>query len=246
MAVEATPLDTAARDAAGELVELLKSQRRNRHEAQQTELKARLAELAAEHKEANARVETLTADLATEQREQRDVAGQVAAADAKIQTMETRLAAGEGMTSRDLLALQADIDSAKARRAGLEDRELAAMERIEDLEAKVAAAKEDAGRIAAEGQAAQRERKEAAARLAADAEDLATRIAQRLDALPGLVTAKIRADLDGGGVGLAAISGGACGSCGEAFSGATAATVNAAAAGTVFSCEACEAPLLKP
>lgn len=235
---------TADPAAAAELIAHLRESRRETHRRAQTELVAELTALAARHRELAVRSGELTTALEDKHRQQRETAARTADQQSKISAMEARLNAGEGMTSRDLVALQGDIDSAKAALAKLEDAELELLESIEELQGDVAGLKQESAGIAAQGKEKQALRKRVEAEIATRLAELETAIAQDL-AQMGPAADPVRADLDASGPGLMPCDAGACGNCGDALAGADLAEFKALQPGTVFSCPDCEVPLLR-
>jgi predicted nucleic acid-binding Zn-ribbon protein len=81
---------------------------------------------------------------------QASLESEIAAAGERIKEIEGRLYSGQVSATRDILAMQGEVDSLKARRSSLEDDLLAAMEEDEPLAARVAAFEaEEAGLQAA-------------------------------------------------------------------------------------------------
>ncbi|MYM18997.1 hypothetical protein GSY69_03130 [Brevibacterium sp. 5221] len=239
-------LDSQAAGAVAAWIDIAGRLRRNRHEAQQADLLERLRTVAAEHKET---AQTIAAGEAREAERQQELAereAEVAKRRAQIEAMEAKLQAGEGLTSKDLVALQGDIATSQGLLGESEEGELAAIEALEKTQERLATLRARAQELAAQGGRLQAERKETAERLDAERADLSA----QLEAQASLIPVEFRAQIEGnaaqGGVGAALISAGACGACGTAFSGRTAAAVAEAPGGQTFVCEECEVPLVKP
>lgn len=138
----------------------------------------------------------------------------IAAAGERIKEIEGRLYSGQVSATRDILAMQAEVDSLKARRSSLEDDLLASMEEDEPLAAQVAAFEaEEAGlRAAADrlgGVIAESERE-------IDAEIAAEREARTADAAgvpESLIATYERLRTKLGGVGAARLVGPSCSGC---------------------------------
>lgn len=216
------------------------------HAAKQAELVEQLRTLAAEHK--------ATADqiaMLEEKRAERDgrasaLEKDVAARTATIAKMEGRLNSGEGLTSRDLIALQGDIETARTTRGQVEDEQLRTLGDVEDIDAELEAARGKSAQIAARGRDLQTERKTRAAELDAAAADLATQRAQQEAALPDAVRQAVKAREAAGGAGAAVIVHGTCGACGAALSGMARDRIAGAEPGETTTCEDCETLLIRP
>ncbi len=239
-------LEPDATAAVSDWVELSARMRRNRRAAQQSELVEKLRDLAAQHKETSATIKAGEAKVAERLAELQDAEADVAQRQQQIEGMEAKLNSGEGLTSRDLVALQKDIDTARQSLGQAEDRELEAMDTLERTRSRVAQLKQEADRIAAEGAGLQAERKKTAASLDEEYARYESEQKTLLSRIPDDFRARADANLARGGVGAALINAGACGACGTSLSGRTASLVADAARGQVCECEECETPLVKP
>lgn len=201
--------------------------------ARVAELEARLGELA------GARIEAETAVL--------DIKRQVTKAEDDVQSVRSRaerdnarLAAGAGMTPKDLQALQAELEVLAKRQAALEEIELEAMQRLEDAE-------HVADGVVAEHAEVERSLAEARSTLAAEASvieaELAQLAADRAAAATGLDEAlvalyeKLRAAH--GGVGAAALQRGACQGCHMSLNPSDLAAIDARPVDDIVRCEEC-------
>lgn len=226
--------------AAIDCADLIVGLRRNRKAVEQEERTARLRELAREHKGLAAKAAEVRTRLEDAQKEARTASAEVADAQARAADMEARLNAGEGMTSRDLVALQGDIEKVKAAAERSEESELAALDRAEAAETELAELKKRASAVGKEGNALRAEREDEAHRLEAEKSELQAQLDQRIAQLPDEAASIVRED----GVGV--LSGGACGACGAALSGVQADTVRNSQRTVAFTCEDCEALILQP
>lgn len=138
----------------------------------------------------------------------------ISAAGGRIKEIEGRLYSGQVSATRDILAMQGEVDSLKARRSSLEDDLLASMEEDEPLAAQVAAFEAEEARLDA-----------AAARLRdviADAEreidaeiavELEARAADAAGVPESLIATYERLRTKLGGVGAARLVGPSCSGC---------------------------------
>jgi len=148
------------------------------------------------------------------QREQRQVEGEIDALGQRLDEERTRLYEGSLSSAREIQAAEAEIASTSRRRSEHEDQLLEVMERVEDLEARVADLRgvraSLAGRIA-----------EAEAARDAAAQDLIARIAEvkvRRDPVAASFPADLLARYEkaaarGGGTGVGVLQHNACTAC---------------------------------
>ncbi len=147
-------------------------------------------------------------------RRQKRLEDELAAVEAKIAEMEKRLYSGAVVIPRELQAMQAEVDSLRRRRSGLEDAVLDAMTEREPLDAEVSRLDAERRRLDAEGARLRAVIAEAEAAL--DAE-LARETSARDEAASGLpddlaaLYEQLRARL--GGVGAARLVNGRCAGC---------------------------------
>lgn len=227
-------LSTQQHAAALDYASLSAQIRRNRTEAKQEERVARLQELAGEHKALAAKAKNLRGEIESHQKEARAAAAQAADGRSKAESMEAKLNAGVGLTSRDLVALQADIESVRTAVGQAEDRELQALDSAESAESQLQKLRSRAEAIAAEGKAEGQRRQEEAARLDGEHAQLVEQTTAKLAELPAEAASIIRSS------GIGVLAAGACGACGAALSGVQADAVRNAARTWAFQCEDCE------
>lgn len=230
---------------AAQWIDLGAQMRRNRHSAKQTQTVETLHTLAARHKELSAGIAA-----GVEREAQREAA--VAAAEAvvarrqkQIAGMEAKLNSGDGLTSRDLVALQADIETTRGLLDSEETAELHEIERLELTEAKIAQLRAEAAEVAATGAQLQKERTSVAAQLDAQLADLTAQRARHFDELPAQVQSEVEQGLKNGSQGLTGVSQGACGACGTTLSGSAASQFSSAERGELLRCDECEVLLVK-
>ena len=169
-------------------------------EARVAGLRARLAEVQALRDQVLARQASLESGITT--------TGE------RIKEIEGRLYSGQVSATRDILAMQGEVDSLKARRSSLEDDLLAAMEEDEPLAAQVAAFEaEEAGLRAA---AARLREVIAGAEREIDGEiavELEARAADAAGVPESLIATYERLRTKLGGVGAARLVGPSCSGC---------------------------------
>jgi len=189
------------------------------------------------------RVETTLSDIRREvQRAETDVQ-QVRDRAARDQA---RLDAGTGMTSKDLTALQHELESLARRQGALEEIEIEAMERQEATEERLtertatrASMQGDVDRIREERDAAVAELDAERATVAAPRDELVAGIDDPLIALYD----KIRQS--SGGLAAAELKHGRCGGCRLELNPVDLATIDQAAVDEVVRCEECDRILVR-
>jgi predicted nucleic acid-binding Zn-ribbon protein len=153
---------------------------------------------------------------------------------------ERRLYSGEVSSPRDLQALQADVEQLRRHQRGVEDRQLAAMERREPLDARLY-------EVERELEAAERGAAEIRAGLtdaeATIASDVAVETAAR-DELAGGIEAGLLAEYErcrakANGIGAARLVSGTCQGCHLSIPVTEADRIRKGAAGTVSYCDNC-------
>lgn len=163
----------------------------------------------------------LTADLeiANKQnteiaREQARLEGEIEMIEAKVGREEQRMFSGAVANPKELSALQAEVESLKRKRSGIEDQLLEVMEQREASQATV-------DKLEAERAGAAKERDELGARVTQLTGDIDAELAEHGSAREAIAP-EIPADLSAlyekiraakGGVGAAALSGGTCQGC---------------------------------
>lgn len=198
--LELQALDTAADQARHRLANLPEQAEADAIAAERRALGERRAAVLAERDALAERQSALESDLA--------------GTEARARTVSARLYGGEVSASRDLQAMQADLEGLHKRASDLEDQVLAILDEREPFDAAVDAAdEEDAALAGREADAAAR-RDAAAGRLGEEVADLAARRGPLLGAVPADLAAtyeRLRARL--GGVGAARLVGDHCGGC---------------------------------
>ena len=109
-----------------------------RHRRDHMPEKAELRAVEAERRTLNDRLAAVRAQRDEVVSRQTTLEGEVAASEQRIMAIDKRMFSGQVSASRDLQAMQGEIDSLKARISSLEDRELEVMEEREPLDASVA------------------------------------------------------------------------------------------------------------
>lgn len=132
----------------------------------------------------------------------------------RIKEIEGRLYSGQVSATRDILAMQAEVDSLKARRSSLEDDLLASMEEDEPLAAQVAAFEAEEGGLRAAAERLRRvivdAEREIDAEIAAEQE---ARAAGASGVPESLIATYERLRTKLGGVGAARLVGPSCSGC---------------------------------
>ncbi|GAA4283839.1 hypothetical protein GCM10022261_13700 [Brevibacterium daeguense] len=227
-------------------IDLSTQLRRVTNAAKQAELVERLRALAGEHKANAARIADLESERAARVERAAGLERDVAARGQAIIELEAKLNAGVGLTSRDLLALQRDIDTARATRSSKEDEQLELLGEIEELDAELARLREAGTELAAEGRRLQTERAARSAELDAEAAQLHSQRAAREGELPESLRARVAAREAAGEVGAAIVVQRSCGACGAELSGMAQSRLTSGGQGETVECEECEAVLVRP
>lgn len=150
-----------------------------------------------------------------------------------------RLESGTG-TSKDLQALQAELEVLARRQSALEDIELEAMEALEQAEAEHASAKEQVDAIAAQIADLAGERDAAWNQIDGELVSLSTDREAALAGLDaGLVALYERLRDSHGGIGAAALQGGQCLGCRMSLNPADLRDIEGKAADAIVRCEEC-------
>lgn len=97
--------------------------------------RAELEELRGERASAQAELKRIDAELAGAESRRSSLESEVSEADARISAIEGRMFGGTVTGSKELESMAAEVDSLKARRSGLEDQALEAMEAAEGVRA---------------------------------------------------------------------------------------------------------------
>lgn len=229
--------------AAREYTDVHARLRKNRSEAKQAALMEELTAVVSQHKEATGVLASLKAQLASTQKDVRAVAARVADQEAHIQAETARLNAGTGLTSKDLVALDAEIEHAKTRLHATEEEELELLRAEEDCTSQIAATEEKLRAIAARGTQLQEQRATQATTLDAQARELNAQLATLLSRMGEFGTRVKQMASDGAGVAI--LRTGACGACGNALSGTALHALTNAGTLAVAQCEECEAYIIQ-
>lgn len=222
-------------------------------DVQDADLRAQQARHRREHLPVIAQIEELAARAADleEERVARatevgDLRREVTKAEDDVQAVRARadrdnarLNGGQG-TSKDLQALQSELEVLTRRQVALEDIEIEAMQRLEDAENALAAASKQHEAIATQITELEVERDAAFATI--DAE-LAVIVGEREAAAAGLDTGLVslyeRLRDHQGGIGAAALLRGQCQGCHMSLNAGDLAAIEAAPADQVVRCEEC-------
>lgn len=200
--------------------------------AQMAELEARAADLDEE------RVARAT-EVGDIRREVTKAEDDVQAVRARADRDNARMNAGQG-TSKDLQALQSELEVLTRRQSALEDVEIEAMQRLEDAENALAAAAKQHDAILAQIAELSVERDAAFAGI--DAE-LGAIVAERASAAAGidggLISLYERLRDQQGGVGAASLLRGQCQGCHMSLNAGDLAAIDAAPADQIVRCEEC-------
>lgn len=232
-------LPAAQRRTLLDLADADRQLRTARHRKETLPEQQRLDELVVRHRELGRK----HGELAEEQKrlavEVQGAETDVAALSSRIAGDTSRLNSGEGLTSRDLISLQEEIDGLKARLESAEEAELDLLDRKERLDAEIAELKTEAEEVARDGKAAAAARGQAldaVEKEIAELTDLRTRLAAEI---PAPVLRAYQQVVDAGGVGAAQQEGSGCPGCGRQLSEVDLRTLAALPEDQVFECEDC-------
>lgn len=206
----------------------------------------RLPQLAA-LEEASGQLQRATDDVVRAETSLSDIRREVARAEADVQQVRDRAArdqakldAGTGMTSRDLTALQSELESLARRQGDLEEVEIEAMERQEAAEERVTRGTAEQSRMQAEVDRLTAERDAALAELDAERVEVGapreSLVASIDDALVALYE-RIRDS--SGGMAAAELKHGRCGGCRLELNPVDLNTIEKAPVDQVVQCEEC-------
>jgi predicted nucleic acid-binding Zn-ribbon protein len=185
--------------------------------------------------------------------EQSDLEREVAKAEADVEAVRQRAArdrqrmdAGQVGSAKELEALQHEVVSLARRQSDLEEIELDAMERLEQVQARVADLRTRQGALTVELADLERVRDTAFAGFDRDAAYLAGERARTADGLPeDLLTLYEKLRADHGGVGAAALLHGKCQGCRLELTPTELARIRAADPDEVQRCEECRRILVR-
>jgi len=188
------------------------------------------------------------------QTEQSDVEREVSKSEQDVETVRQRAArdrnrmdTGAVGSAKELEALQHELGSLARRQADLEEVELDAMQRLEDVQSRVAELGTRSSALAAEQVDLEQQRDVAFAEIDKDSDYLTGERARAADGLPADLMAlyeKLRAD--NGGVGAAVLEGARCSGCRLEQTPMELARIAAAPPDEVHRCEECRRILVRP
>lgn len=245
MTANTTTLSADEQRALKDWIEKAAASRRAEHEAKQTELIARLRQLAGEHQATSAMLRELELALAGYRSQAAEIDADVEARSIRIEQMRDALNSGEGLTSRDLVALQSDIDTAIAAKGERENEQLEVMGEADDLTERISTVTEDLNRIAATGKQLQAERAQRASELQSRSEDLAAEREQIASRLPARIASRLTKAFAAGQPTAAHVNAKSCGSCGTQISAMTLDRLGVSGSGVTADCDECGALLLQ-
>lgn len=209
------------------------------HEALAT-LSARHKELRAAHEAAGAQLAEVETRLAERVKRAEELRAQIVSGTAKLN-------AGEGLTSRDLVALQHELETLGGLLDAAESAELESMEEQEAASAAHEGLAREAADVAAEGKQTLAARDAALAEInatIASLEGTRTGLADALEATNARLLAAFNDAFEAGALGAAEVRGATCPSCGQTFGSVELTALRSADAETVLPCEECETLLV--
>lgn len=219
---------------------ITRAQKRQRELPEELEL----AQLIEEHGELAPILEERRASYADLQRQQKKIEGDVEALRIRIKREEDRLASGTVTSPREIVALQAEIDSLTRRIATHEDDELALMEQAEAVQVQIDEVAAQVGNrdelVGAVTERRDRAAAEIAAELAVHETDRSALVAA-ID--PGLVDTYVKTRDRLGGIAVASFDGTTCGGCGLPLSPLEREEFRASAK-LIVTCETCRRILI--
>jgi len=207
---------------------------------------AELSELEQRDRELRDEIAALEATEGDLKREQGKAEADVEQVRSRITRDRARLDAGQVSSPKELENLQSEIESLQRRQSDLEDVELEVMERREAAQARLAEAREERKRVAADIQSATARRDEILAELAEQSGKAADRRAAVAAEEPADLMdlyEKLRAQH--GGVGAAALRRGQCQGCHLSLNTVDLNAIRAAAPDEVIRCEECRRILVR-
>lgn len=182
-----------------------------------------------------------------------DIRREVARAETDVQQVrdravrdQQRLDSGIGMTSRDLTALQSEIESLARRQGDLEDVEIEAMERQEAAEERVSSGTDEQAGLQAEVDRLTRERDDALAELDAEEEQVTAPRAELVASIDdALIALYDRIREKSGGLAAAELKHGRCGGCRLELNPVDLTAIEKAPVDEVVRCEECDRILVR-
>ena len=164
---------------------------------------------------------------------------------ARAQRDEARLASGEGATSKDLQALQSELEVLAHRQSALEDIEIEAMERLETAEKAQADAAAQHEQITAQIAELTDERDHAQTRIDSEIANLELARAEAVEGVDAGLLAMYEKQRAQHGVGAAALTGSTCGGCHMDLNPVDLKRMKSAPADEVVRCEECGCILVR-
>lgn len=182
-----------------------------------------------------------------------DIRREVARAEADVQQVrdraardQQRLDTGAGMTSRDLTALQSEIESLARRQGDLEEVEIEAMERQEAAEERVSSGTAKQAELQAEVDRLTRERDDALAELDAEEKQVTAPRSELVASIDdALISLYDRIREKSGGLAAAELKHGRCGGCRLELNPVDLAAIEKAPVDEVVRCEECDRILVR-
>ncbi|WEV79331.1 C4-type zinc ribbon domain-containing protein [Janibacter cremeus] len=182
-----------------------------------------------------------------------DIRREVARAEADVQQVrdraardQQRLDTGAGMTSRDLTALQSEIESLARRQGDLEEVEIEAMERQEAAEERVSSGTAKQAELQAEVDRLTRERDDALAELDAEERQVTAPRSELVASIDdALISLYDRIRDKSGGLAAAELKHGRCGGCRLELNPVDLAAIEKAPVDEVVRCEECDRILVR-
>ena len=176
--------------------------------------RAELEELLRERAAGKAELKRISGELSAAESQRTELEADVAEADARISSIEGRMFGGTVTSSKELESMAAEVDSLKARRSGLEDQALEAMEAAEAVRAELDREKQhDATRTAAITEAQSRLAVSEAEVDSLIGAEQATRAELAATLAPELLASYERIRTKLGGIGAARLEGDRCTGC---------------------------------
>jgi predicted nucleic acid-binding Zn-ribbon protein len=213
---------------------------RLRHRRETLEERAALADTEVRFGEVDARLGKMRGRRDESAAEEKRFDDEAQSLEAKAAEVERKMYSGEIASPRELQAMQADVEQLRRHRRGLEERELAVMERREALDAEVARLSEEAATVDAE---AQKLRDAVAEEDATIDAELGTETAAR-DELAAKLSAELLEEYErcrsrARGVGAARLVGGTCQGCHLSIPATEAERIRKGPPGTIAHCDNC-------
>lgn len=206
--------------------------------------RAEVDRLAREHEELEAEVVRARTTLSDLEREVTKAESDVQLVRDRADRDRGRLESGTG-SSKDLQALQHELESLARRQSTLEDEQLEVMERAEEAESVLAEVQQRQAAVAEQLEAATARRDEAVAGLTAEREQVQAGRAPLVEELPADLVALYDRIRQSSGTGAAALSRRQCGGCQLELNTVELGRIRAADPDEVLRCEECRRILVR-